>query len=398
MLLSCPCTSGMMTGQLLGGAEPLVAAEYQMAILWLICATAAISTYVGISLAIRHAVFDDCHRMCTERIIKKDRKQEIEVTVYLAMKSMTMTCYRGIHSCFTNRLKRGTALALSEEAEGNTGIADDSVHPTAEGPHKWQGKKEYEMLPSGRSSISTHGAGDGEDIEVGNGHSHGGTLADASKFSIEGDDDEDDDDEENKDKQDHEEQKVDKEKAKHSTIKEALVSHGFSGRVTYRFVNNSPTVTVAGPPLSAMVAFKTKGLNVLSGTVPLFDNKGIEVSLRRGEILTIEGPSGLGKTRLLRAIAQLDRPLSGTLSLTNSASEADLHFDFLTLATTEIAASATASGDSSANAVTTSKRSIWSSLLVFCKDLVGATDISVPLWRRRVIYIPQVSGISQSVR
>ena len=394
MLLSCPCTSGMMTGQLLGGAEPLVAAEYQMAILWLICATAAISTYVGISLAIRHAVFDDCHRMCTERIIKKDRKQEIEVTVYLAMKSMTMTCYRGIHSCFTNRLKRGRALALSEEVEGNTGIADESNHPTAEGPHKWQGKKEYEMLPSGRSSISTHGAGDGEDIEVGNGHSHGGTPADASKFSIEGDDDEDDDDEE-------EAKKVGQEKDKHGTIKgeEALVSHGFSGRVTYRFVNNSPTVTVAGPPPSAVVAFKTEGLNVLSGTVPLFDNKGIEVSLRRGEILTIEGPSGLGKTRLLRAIAQLDRPLSGTLSLTNSASEADLHFDFLTLATTEIASSgAIGSANPSANAVTTSKRSIWSSLLVFCKDLVGATDISVPLWRRRVIYIPQVSGISQSVR
>jgi ABC-type iron transport system FetAB permease component len=37
----------MMTGQLLGGATPLVAAEYQMAILWLICATTSISTYVG---------------------------------------------------------------------------------------------------------------------------------------------------------------------------------------------------------------------------------------------------------------------------------------------------------------------------------------------------------------
>ena len=39
-----------MTGQLLGGASPLVAAEYQMAILWLICATTFISTYVGETL------------------------------------------------------------------------------------------------------------------------------------------------------------------------------------------------------------------------------------------------------------------------------------------------------------------------------------------------------------
>jgi ABC-type uncharacterized transport system fused permease/ATPase subunit len=31
--------------------------------------------------------------------------------------------------------------------------------------------------------------------------------------------------------------------------------------------------------------------------------------------MSVEGPSGLGKTRLLRAIAQLDKPLGGSMSI-----------------------------------------------------------------------------------
>jgi ABC-type sugar transport system ATPase subunit len=36
---------------------------------------------------------------------------------------------------------------------------------------------------------------------------------------------------------------------------------------------------------------------------------------RRGERMSVEGPSGLGKTRLLRAIAQLDKPVGGSMSI-----------------------------------------------------------------------------------
>lgn len=94
----------MMTGQLLGGASPLVAAEYQMAIVWysshfllheniialtiypacrLICTTAAVSTYVAVSLAIRHAVFDKCHRLTPSRIIKRAKgKMSIETALW----------------------------------------------------------------------------------------------------------------------------------------------------------------------------------------------------------------------------------------------------------------------------------------------------------------------------
>ena len=31
--------------------------------------------------------------------------------------------------------------------------------------------------------------------------------------------------------------------------------------------------------------------------------------------MSVEGPSGLGKTRLLRAIAQLDKPIGGTMTI-----------------------------------------------------------------------------------
>jgi ABC-type iron transport system FetAB ATPase subunit len=39
-----------------------------------------------------------------------------------------------------------------------------------------------------------------------------------------------------------------------------------------------------------------------------------------GERLSVEGPSGLGKTRLLRAIAQLDSPIGGSMSFLDDVS------------------------------------------------------------------------------
>ena len=38
----------------------------------------------------------------------------------------------------------------------------------------------------------------------------------------------------------------------------------------------------------------------------------LNLSIRHGEIICLEGRSGVGKTKLLRALSQLDEPLSGT--------------------------------------------------------------------------------------
>ena len=43
--------------------------------------------------------------------------------------------------------------------------------------------------------------------------------------------------------------------------------------------------------------------------------KGINLTIERGEYLSIMGPSGSGKTTLLNLIAGLDRPTSGTMSV-----------------------------------------------------------------------------------
>lgn len=68
---------GMMSGQILGGSLPLVAAEYQIAILFLICGITAVSTYAGTQLALNHAVFDEKHRLTPGRIYNRKEGRSI---------------------------------------------------------------------------------------------------------------------------------------------------------------------------------------------------------------------------------------------------------------------------------------------------------------------------------
>lgn len=72
-----------------------------------------------------------------------------------------------------------------------------------------------------------------------------------------------------------------------------------------------PGICPAEP--SAAVVLQVEGLNVISGDCPLFGASGLSFTLRQGEIFVFSGPSGNGKTRLLRAPAQLDKPLAGRM-------------------------------------------------------------------------------------
>lgn len=78
----------MMTGQLLGGASPLMAAEYQMAILWCICGTAAISTYLAMYFCLNHAVFDAKKNQLTVYKIMHTKKNGMSAqSIYESIRS-----------------------------------------------------------------------------------------------------------------------------------------------------------------------------------------------------------------------------------------------------------------------------------------------------------------------
>lgn len=64
--------------------------------------------------------------------------------------------------------------------------------------------------------------------------------------------------------------------------------------------------SIESSPIPVDSFLNVEALNVISGEGPLFAEPGWSFHLLRGQRLVISGPSGVGKTRLLRAISQLD--------------------------------------------------------------------------------------------
>ncbi|MFJ8236337.1 amino acid ABC transporter ATP-binding protein [Ureibacillus sp. NPDC094379] len=58
--------------------------------------------------------------------------------------------------------------------------------------------------------------------------------------------------------------------------------------------------------------------------------KGIDLTVNKGDVVTLIGPSGTGKTTLLRCINCLEKPSKGEITLSN------LHFDYKTISKKEI--------------------------------------------------------------
>lgn len=57
---------------------------------------------------------------------------------------------------------------------------------------------------------------------------------------------------------------------------------------------------------------------VVTGYGPTIVNRGVSLTLAKGEIVTILGPNGAGKSTLLKAIAGLVRPRAGSISFDGS--------------------------------------------------------------------------------
>jgi ABC-type multidrug transport system fused ATPase/permease subunit len=221
-LVSIP---GMMTGQLLGGASPLVAAEYQMVILWLIFGTAALSTLASLQLCSLHAVYDSNHRLTPSRILKTSGKMDIDKAVYLHLLSIWNWIESKIRTSIPNNY---APAAQSEGREASSGML--------------------------AMTTSTHGQ-----------------------------------------------------------------NEQVPGRACYRILANS-FLTDSGSKLISDVSnigtpvFAVRGYNILCGEEPLLDFAGLSIDVNQGSIVTIEGSSGIGKSRLLRSLCLLDEPLSGSLS------------------------------------------------------------------------------------
>jgi putative ABC transport system ATP-binding protein len=60
---------------------------------------------------------------------------------------------------------------------------------------------------------------------------------------------------------------------------------------------------------------------VYPGTPPVESLRGINLTVREGELVAVAGPSGSGKTTLLNLAAGLDRPSSGSVRITGHAVE-----------------------------------------------------------------------------
>ena len=71
--------------------------------------------------------------------------------------------------------------------------------------------------------------------------------------------------------------------------------------------------------MSADIAISVRGLVTRFGSQTVHD--GLDLDVRRGEVLGVVGPSGCGKSVLLREIAGLDAPTEGEISFPAAEAE-----------------------------------------------------------------------------
>jgi putative ABC transport system permease protein len=297
---------GMMTGQLLGGSTPLVAAEYQMAILFMITATTTISTYLAVVLATHHAVLSPEQRLTPERIRKvTGPKQSVDMAVLYGLRDVVM---RGFAVC-QRRMCCCLAYCAVPRAPAQNAVASTTYTALPQASSNLEltqltlANEMGSMQRGGEAGLEAAGMLDGSSI-------HG--TAEQSPF-----------------------------------------------RANYELHEVSTYSAVSAAPI-----LEIRGLNIKSGELLLFDAERFSFTLHAGQRIALEGKSGLGKTRLLRAIAQLDDSLCGTCTLQ------------------------TIEGRGAA-------RAVFSTLTLLghrerTERSVKADAAGYALWRSRVMYIPQV--------
>jgi putative ABC transport system permease protein len=256
---------GMMTGQLLGGSTPIVAAEYQMAILFLITTTTVLSTYLAVMLAIKHAVLSPEQRLTSERILKvTGPKRSIDAALIDGMYSAATI----VLNTFSQRcccLAYCAPLWTPAAETGTRASSGTGTHSAAA----------YSALP--QSAL----------LELPAMARSGGINPLQGTTTMVRERDE----------------------ASGLEGTELDIESGRLHRATYS-VRINAEVLPHGTPL-----LEIQHLNIKSGELLLFDQEGFTLTLHAGERIALEGNSGLGKTRLLRAMALLDDCENGVLTI-----------------------------------------------------------------------------------
>lgn len=246
---------GMMTGQLLGGTKPLVAAEYQMATLYLILTTTVVTSILATLLAIRHALFDlQSHRVvAAERVFKRQGgKLEVDSAIY----STCLMVNNTVQSSFIWMKMQFVRLLPSRSAASNgssavySPVSSIELFASSHGTRSMSNRQDVESTQSSSLMLTSDDAG--------------------------------------------------------------------QGRVTYTIETNRTSIQQGQNGCAIDGQLVLTNVNILSATCYLFQpDLPLNLSIRKGEVLTLEGASGIGKTRLLRAIAQLDVLPQGTMSISD---------------------------------------------------------------------------------
>ena len=261
---------GMMVGQLLGGNPPLVAAEYQLAILWLLSAVNCSATLTLITLVCRNAVFDlSVHRLTLHKVKKKDKMSTLSALAFHIQRG-TCTC------CSLFQSKPNTIPTSNDDGFGQSCgyelVSEESMHISkpADMSHIISGKAVYMIEerqcydPSNDSTVAKYPASSSSSTTT--------TTTTASIPSAGGS----------------------------FSLSSDLSTAGHSSSVDH---------------VSKDLLLEINRVNVRSGESLLFQGQGLYLEVRQGDRIVISGPSGLGKTRLLRGISKLDDLSSGYVSM-----------------------------------------------------------------------------------
>ena len=266
-LVSIP---GIMTGQLLGGATPLVAAQYQMVILFLQTTTLMISTYLSMILATSHSLISREHRLTPERLISKSGpKLGLEAALWVS-------CKEGVRYIVDMLTQRCCCLAYCFPLWVNPNI---NAQYSSTVVYSTLAQSTVELV-----SPIQHAHSSNIGINTGTVDSTAATSTSSSSSSSS------------------------------STFKASYTISRCQPFPTCLDNNSSSSSSSSDssrrPPLLTI-----RNINLKVGEFDLFNEEGFSFTLHQGQRVAVEGCSGLGKTRLLRALAQLDPSLSGSMTL-----------------------------------------------------------------------------------